>query len=140
VSIEGAHFLDHPSDIGIEAHGATCAEAFERAASALVSIILDPSTVVATDHRTILLHAADSEQMLVRWLSEILYLFDGRGFVAAKFHLSVCTATALEATVAGEPFDPLKHAVRTDVKAITYHQIAVIQNDTGCHVRAFVDI
>jgi SHS2 domain-containing protein len=140
VSADGTRFLDHPSDIGIEAHGLTCAEAFGCAASALISIILDPATVVPSVRRTITLHASDSEQMLVRWLSEILYLYDGEGFVTAKFDLSLCTPTALEASIAGELFDPLKHTVRTDVKAITYHQVAVIQNDAGWHVRAFVDI
>jgi SHS2 domain-containing protein len=137
---EGSRFLDHPSDIGIEAHGATCAEAFERAASALISIILDPSTVAASERRTITLHATDFEQMLVRWLNEILYLYDGQGFVAVKFDISQCVPTLLEANVAGEGFDPRKHTPRTDVKAITYHQVAVFEESDGWHVRAFVDI
>jgi SHS2 domain-containing protein len=140
MTIAGVRFLDHPSDIGIEARGATCAEAFTRAAGALVSLILDPSTVDASERRSITLQATDSEQMLVRWLSEILYLYDGQGFVPKEFTVSQCTPARLEATVAGEPLRAGKHHVRMDIKAVTYHQLAVWQDDEGWGVRVYLDI
>ncbi len=140
MTIAGVRFLDHPSDIGIEARGATCAEAFTRAAVALISLILDPSTVDASERRSITLQATDSEQMLVRWLSEILYLYDGQGFVPKDFTVSQCTPARLEATVAGESLRAGKHHVRMDIKAVTYHQLAVWQDDEGWGVRVYLDI
>jgi SHS2 domain-containing protein len=140
VSAYDVRYLDHPSDIGIEADGATCAQAFCRAAAALISLILDPSTVQSSVSRTITLHATDAEQLLVRWLSEILYLYDGQGFAPGDFQITVCTPTLLEATVAGEAFDAEKHTTRGDVKAITYHQTAVWRDGGTWHVRAYVDL
>lgn len=137
---EQTRFLDHPSDIGFEAHGATRAEAFSRAAAALTALLLDPATINSTEHRSISLTASDQEQLLVRWLSEILFLFDAQKFASGEFKVSRCTATAIDAVVAGEPLEPLKHTVRTDIKAVTYHQLAVWHDDAGWGVRVFVDV
>jgi SHS2 domain-containing protein len=133
-------YLDHPSDIGIEASGATRAEAFANAAAAMISLLVDQSGVVATGRRTVSLNATDEEQLLVRWLSELLYLYDGQQFVSTEFTFSACTATTIEAVVAGERFDPEKHSARGDIKAVTYHQISVRHDERGCSVRVFLDI
>ncbi len=138
--LDGVRFLDHPSDIGIEARGVSCAEAFSRAAAAFMSLILDPTAVDAAERRTIVLDATDVEQLLVRWLSEILYLYDGCGYVSSEFRISVCTPGHLEATIFGEPIQPEKHKVRMDIKAVTYHQLAVWRDADGWGVRVYLDI
>jgi SHS2 domain-containing protein len=138
--LEGIRFLEHPSDVGIEARGSTCAEAFSRAAAALISIILDPSGVGTTERRTVFLEASDAEQLLVRWLSEILYLYDGCGYVAKEFQIDDCTPTHLEAIILGEPLQRPKHTTRMDIKAVTYHQLAVWQDVEGWGVRVYLDI
>jgi SHS2 domain-containing protein len=81
----GFVILDHPADLGIEARGRTLAEAFEQAAIALMSIILDLTTVEPKELRRVQLKATDQEQLLVRWLEELLYLYDGENFVGSKF-------------------------------------------------------
>jgi SHS2 domain-containing protein len=134
------HYLDHPSDIGIEAHGATRADAFSRAAAALISLLIDPSSISGTQQRSVTLSATDEEQLLVRWLSEVLFLYDGLKFVSKEFAFSSCTATALEARVMGEAYDPGRHLPRTDIKAVTYHQLAVWHDEAGWGVRVFLDV
>ena len=48
---------------------------------------------------------------------------------------------SLVATVRGEPIDPKRHALRADVKAVTYHQFEVVQTETGgWKARVVVDI
>ena len=47
----------------------------------------------------------------------------------------------LVASVRGEPIDPKRHALRADVKAVTYHQFEVVQTETGgWKARVVVDI
>jgi len=132
--------LEHPSDIGIEARGNTMAEAFQKAAEGLVSLIVDITTVSASDSREILIRAPESSQLLVRWLSEILYFYDGQGFISGKFEISKISGTALTATVRGEPFISKKHKTRLDVKAVTYHQLLVSEDSNGALVRVYFDI
>ncbi len=137
---QGFSILEHPSDLGIAAHGASLAEAFESAARGLISIILEPATVSACEEREVRIEAGDREQLLVRWLSELLYLYDGKKFVGSEFRISQLSDTLLIATVRGEPFSPLKHATRLDVKAVTYHQLAVEETSGGASVQVFLDI
>ena len=136
----GFVILDHPADLGIEARGQTLAEAFEQAAIALMSIILDLTTVEPKEFREVRLKATDQEQLLVKWLEELLYLYDGENFAGSKFVIEELGPNHLNASVRGEPFSEAKHLTRLDVKAITYHQLLVQQNQEGGRVRVFLDI
>jgi len=132
--------LEHPSDIGVEARGDSLAAAYQHAAEGLMAVILDSSTIQSTQERHIVLTASDHEQLLVKWLSEILYLYDGQGFVSGKFEILNLTATDLRARVRGETFDVQKHKPKLDVKAVTYHQLVVQETPEGSTVKVFFDI
>ena len=136
----GYTILEHPADFGIEACGATLGEAFVRAAEGLMSIIVEPSSVEIRDSRELRVQSTDVEQLVVRWLSEIVFLYDGKRFVGKEFVVKEITDTALCAAVNGECFDARRHVTCLDVKAITYHQIRVAQQDDGFLVRVYVDI
>jgi SHS2 domain-containing protein len=132
--------LEHPSDLGIEARGRTPAEAFINAATGLMSVILDISSVEARESREIQVSASDREQLLVKWLSEVLFLYDGQGFVPKEFLFTQFNQESLMAQVRGEMFSPAKHRTRMDVKAVTYHQLSVRAGEAGTVVRVFLDI
>jgi SHS2 domain-containing protein len=136
------HFeiLEHPADLGIEARGKNLAEAFQAAADGLMSLLVDPATVEPSETRHVEIRAADAGQLLVKWLGEILYLFDGEKFVSSKFAIFGWSDNALSAAVAGEKLNSSRHVTRMDVKAITYHQLQVVQNQGGGQVRVFLDI
>ncbi len=132
--------LEHPSDVGIEARGTSAAEAFQNAARGLMSVMVDPATVRVEEARSVHVAASDLEQLLVRWLAEILYLFDGERFTSAAFLIHSLTDTTLDATVRGERFSPARHVTRTDVKAVTYHQLDVRRTTEETVVKVFLDI
>ncbi len=138
--MENYRILDHPADIGIEAEGRTLREAFANAAKALTSVILDPAAIEPREEREVTISASDREQLLVRWLSEILYLYDGVGFVGREFDVEELSEMRLRARVRGEMFDGNKHRTRLDVKAITYHQLQINEDEKGARVRVFLDI
>ena len=137
---EGYRILEHPSDTGIEAQGRSMKDAFEFAALGLLSIIVDTDSVVPLEHRFVHLGGSDPENLLVKWLSEILYLYDGEDFLTSYVSIIRVSATELEATVAGERVDEKRHRLKTDVKAVTYHQLKVEQMPDGYLVRVFLDI
>jgi SHS2 domain-containing protein len=136
----GFKILEHPADMGIEAHGQNLKEAFQQSALALMSIILDVSKIQNKDSREIEIKASDYEQLLVKWLNEILYLYDGEDFVARFFQIKSLTSKSLYATVKGEKFNSTIHPTKMDVKAITYHQTLVQENESGGLVRVYLDI
>jgi SHS2 domain-containing protein len=132
--------IEHPADLGIEAWGPHLASAFEQAAQALISVIVDPVTVVPELTREVRVSASDQEQLLVRWLSELLYLVDGEGFVPSTFTIVTLEARSLLAVCRGEYHRPERHTPRIEVKAVTYHQLLVHSGDDGARLRVFLDI
>jgi SHS2 domain-containing protein len=132
--------LEHPSDLGIEARGETMAEAFRNAAAGLMSVIAGSSTIEATEERSISLRALDRENLLVRWLTEILFLYDAEKFLTADAKFDSINATSLKATIFGQQVDASKHELKLDIKAITYHQLMVEKIGDSWIARVFVDI
>jgi SHS2 domain-containing protein len=132
--------LPHPSDVGIEAHGSTLEEAFAQAANGLMSLIVDPATVRGGIPREIVLEGVGVEHLLFLWLSEILFLCDGEQYLMRHATVTNVNATHVRAIIVGEPIDRSRHVFRTDVKGITYHQIAVKHTAKEYTLRVFVDI
>ncbi len=105
-----------------------------------MSIILDLSTVDCKEERTVKLEAVDIEHLLVKWLTEILYVYDGQQFAAKSFVIDRLTSTTITATICGERFSLRKHRTKLDVKAVTYHQLSIRESKEGSVVRMFLDI
>ena len=84
--------------------------------------------------------AVDLEDLLVRWLSELLYLYDTQRLLCCTFHCTLLEPTHLTATVAGESLDPERHPIDTEIKAVTYHQIAVEQVEGRWQARVIFDL
>ena len=137
---EGYRILEHPADVGVEAWGSNLSTAFEEAALGLVSIIVDPLTVEALEQRFVSITGTDRENLLVRWLSEIVYWYDGEDFLVADVRISSISDVGLQALLRGEPRSEIKHRLRMDVKAVTYHQLSVRELEGGYHVKFFLDV
>ena len=136
----GFSIIEHPADVGIEARGGSVREAFEQAAYGLMSLIVDASSVTHAETRTIFVEATDQEQLLVRWLNELLYLYDGEKFVPVKFEIGELSPQHLRALVGGERFDQHRHRTRVDVKAMTYHQLAIVPSIDAVTITYVVDV
>ena len=137
---KGFTILDHPADVGIEAYGGTLAEAFEQAALGLMSILLDCSKAEDREVRTISLNAIDREHLLVKWLGEVLYLYDGQHFIGTRFRILELAWDRLLAEVHGEPHAEDRHETRMDVNAVTYHQLEILQAEEFSRIRVYLDI
>jgi SHS2 domain-containing protein len=131
--------LEHTADIGFEAFGKNENDVLANATLALVSLITDPKRVKSEERKYIDIKADDREQLLVRYLNEVLYLIDGESFVPAHAEVTFIDNTSLRAEFIGEKRSD-RHDIRTDVKAITYHQLAFEKTDNGYRIRVFVDI
>jgi SHS2 domain-containing protein len=77
---------------------------------------------------------------MVRWLSEILYLFDGEGEVVTGVKIPVIFPSHLEAVVEKVPFDPDQHEIQHEIKAVTYHQINVAEKKDHWEAKIIFDV
>ena len=137
---EGFHIIEHPADIGMEAFGHSLKDVFEYAANGLISIIVETSSVDAVEQRFVRLVSSDVENLLIKWLSEVLYLYDGQNFLMSDVSIEQISSTELEAVVTGEPVNERKHEFKMDVKAVTYHQLKIVHEKENWFARVFLDI
>jgi SHS2 domain-containing protein len=79
--MERYRILDHGGDAKLRAFGQTLEQAFGHAALAVISLMTDWEKVEPRVSRDIAVDGGDLEQLLVKFLNEILYLFDARSFV-----------------------------------------------------------
>jgi SHS2 domain-containing protein len=121
-------FIEHTADVGVKAYGKTVAEAFEHAAEAMFDIITDESTIDSIGEYDIQLESPDLEQLLVDWLSKLLFLNDAENLVFGKFQVTI-DANRLSARVFGEKYNKKKHKMGVEIKAVTYHMVKVNEKD-----------
>ena len=118
--------IDHTGDVGIKVYGKTLPELFSNAAYAFFDIMIKSLKRIEVKlEKEISLSANDSEQLLVQWLSEFLYLYETKGLIFKEFELRELREKGLEAVARGEIFDPKRHRIQTAIKAVTYHGLKI---------------
>jgi SHS2 domain-containing protein len=120
--------IDHTADVGVKAYGKSLAQAFEHAAKGMFDIITDESVIEPIGEYQIILEAPDYEQLLVDWLSKLLFLNGAQNLVFGTFNVTL-TDNHLSAQVFGETYDTKKHKMGVEVKAVTYHMLQVHETD-----------
>lgn len=131
--------FDHEADIGIRGSGQTLEEAFENAALALYSVIVDISRVAQKEKKLISASAPDHELLLVEWLNALLSLSDIERIVFSRFNVKI-SGTSLTGSAWGEPLDKAVHEPRVEVKGATYHMLSVRQKDGVYTAECVVDV
>jgi len=77
--------VDHTADLGLEVFGKTGEELFANAASAVCELIVDRKGTGPTVVREMSVEGADREDLLVNFLREVLFLFNGEKMVPTSF-------------------------------------------------------
>jgi SHS2 domain-containing protein len=130
----------HPADMGIRGFGPSREEAFAQAALALTAIITDLQTVEPKQQVEISCEDQDDESLFVSWLSAIIYEMATRHMLFSKFEVSI-ESNQLHAWAWGETIDVQKHRPAVEVKAATYTDLKVKQNEDGTWmVQGVVDV
>jgi SHS2 domain-containing protein len=71
------------------------------------------------------LNGLDLEDLLVVWLSELLYYQTTKEKLFCEFEIKKIDDKNLDAWVYGDSYDPKKHSLKKEIKTVTYHQIKV---------------
>jgi len=140
VTQSGFESFEVTADYGIRAWAPDLSGLFCEAARGLWSLLVEPTGVQAVRAYPVAVQAADQELLLVAWLNELLYLHETEGMVGREADIHRLTATDLSATIQGEPFDPARHRIVGQVKAVTYHDLRVAPTAAGWEARVVVDV
>ena len=132
--------FEHTADLGLRVRAPDLDDLFGEAAQALFSAIVDDlATVRPTQKIDVNLDRDDLSYLLFDWLNELLYRFDTEHLLFGKFETRI-ENQSLHASAWGEAFDPSRHSLTHEVKAITYHGLKVEKEKDGWLAEVIVDI
>jgi SHS2 domain-containing protein len=136
----GYELLDHTGDLGIRVWAADIKGLFQEAARALFAIITDLDKVKVRVNRKVMVEAATVDELLVAWLSELLYLYEVEGLLFCEFALTEIAEGNVKGVAKGEKFQEDRHAIKTSIKAVTYHQVEITEKDGRWQAQVIFDI
>jgi len=131
--------IDHTADLGIEVFGQDPVSLFENAAEALFDLITDLNRIEPAESRTVLVCGQDWADLMVNWLRELLYMWSAEEKLLGEARLKKLEENRLSATLYLESYTPEKHVIKTEIKAVTYHQIRVWPSSSGWKAQIIFD-
>ncbi|HEU16904.1 MAG TPA: archease [Nitrososphaeria archaeon] len=133
--------LPHMSDALMEAYGRTMPEVFANAARAMMSIMLDVRRVRGALEERCEVQGYDVENLLYNWLECVLNKLQVDGNAFTRFRIDMDDrGTGLSAIMKGERYDPSRHGMGREVKAVTYHMMSVGRRDGLYYARFLLDL
>jgi len=132
--------IDHTGDLGVVVTGATLPDLFAAAGALLADLIYEPVGVSERQERGVALEAATSEDLMVRWLNELIYLWEVKKFLWRTVEVEMAGENRLAARLRGEVFEADRHVPRRGLKAATYHQLRISREGDDWSARIIFDV
>src|SRR3712207_5370814 len=87
--MQNFQYLDHATDIIIEAYGKSIEEAFQNMAAGVVNVMFDITTVDADKTIQIIERGSDLKNLLYNWIEKILHFIFLEDVVLSHFTISI---------------------------------------------------
>src|SRR3989338_6061404 len=109
------------ADVCFEAYAPNLNMLFKHAALAVEEIMVNTKTIKYKINQQVALEADTLEDLLIKFLEELIFLKDTKQLLFCKFIVHVVNKKPfrVKATLIGEQVDVNRHQLKTDVKAIT---------------------
>lgn len=135
-----AREIPHTADLGLEVEAPTLGELFERAGLGMLGLMTDVAALEPQEERALTVDADDLDALMHDWLHALLVQFQAYGFAACEIALEEVGERHLHGRAAGLRIDPSRHPLYTEIKGVTYHQLAVRRTATGWWARIIFDV
>lgn len=132
--------LDHTADLGVEVRAKSLKTLFRRMAIVLCSIIYDRERVIERERVVVELHENDREDLLIRFLQEIIFLASAKRFLVRNVRIEGFSEDSMKVVFIGEDFHPSRHRFRKEVKAATYHNLCIREEGEFMVARVIFDV
>lgn len=126
--------LEHVADGKFRAYGKNLNTAFSNAALAMFSLMTDIKKVKGKTKKKITIEGVDLKSLLYKFLEELLFLFDSKGFLLKDVKNLKIKGNKLTAEIIGDKAK--NYEIFGDVKAVTYSQMKI----TDKYVQVVVDM
>jgi len=126
----------HTADWELEAWAPDFPSLLEQSARGMYTLSGMRLQVGSRQRRTIKLHGDDAESLLVGFLTELLWLEQEEGLAFDSFSITVDQQYNLQAELGGSAISNLDK----EIKAVTYHNLAIQTTDVGLRVIIVFDV
>jgi len=131
---------DHTADLGIRARAASLDGLLVEAARGFAAVLVaDPDRIEPRHAETFTVAGTDPAWLLRDWIAELHAAFELRRMLFRDFQVKV-DAVGLTATARGERFDPRRHELGHEIKAVTQHDLDVRRTPDGWEGSVLLDI
>jgi SHS2 domain-containing protein len=110
------------SALAVKVVGNSQADLFANSAFALFDVMTDVEKIELKEHLPLEVEGVDRDDLMVNWMRELLYLYQGSGYLLREFQVREVKDTLVKAEVCGEKIDPDRHEIKKEVAAVAYHQ------------------
>ncbi len=129
--------IDHTADRALRIYGSNLRDLFLNAAQGMNSLIIAaPISGSEQREKLVALEAMDIESLLVDWLSELAYWAEIEMLVFEEFKIESVSSTHIRAKLYGTRVKKLKK----HIKAVTYHNLDIVQTDEGMTATVVFDV
>lgn len=134
----GYRFIDHTADIAFEVEGETLADLLKNAAFAFSEAFTYPEKLGKDRMEKIEVESDGADYLLLKWLNELLFLFDTEFFAAKEVNIEVDEVNfSAKGILEGDTINP--ELVKVEPKAITLHDFRV-EKRNGWYAYVVIDI
>ena len=130
----------HTADIGIRVFGKDLKDLFENAAFALFDTVADLEGLKPSIEEAVKVEGGTSEELLVAWLDELLYLFYTKEIIFSEFKIAELSDKKLTAKAFGKSVSSNRNRLKTEIKAATYSGLKIDKSDNGYKVEIILDV
>ena len=132
--------IDHTADFGIQVFGSDSKELFTNAALALFDVITEMDVLKGRNSCNITASGEDWPDLMINWLREVLYLWNGKEMLVKSVQILSLSENNISAKIYFDAYMPDRHIIKTEIKAVTYHQIQVKSSPSGWKAQIIFDI
>jgi len=131
--------IDHTADFGIRIFGTDAESLFKNGASALTDLITDADLLKSAHTCFLRVSGDDWADLMVNWLRELLYLWTGEEKLVQRVEIASICDNEIAAIVTYDVYAAGRHAIKNEIKAVTYHQIQVVDTGSGWQAQVIFD-
>jgi SHS2 domain-containing protein len=132
------------ADIAYRVRGKDPADLFQNGAAALMAIMLEnPESVLPVKSMQFDIKSSDLDLLYFDFLSEFIYYKDSQKLILMPASIDIRRSAdgySLSCIARGENIDRTRHNFRVDVKAVTLHNLSIMEKNNEWTATVVVDV
>ena len=112
----------HQNELAVRIVGNSQADLFANSGFALFDVISDIDKIEAAERLSLEVEGSDRDDLMVNWIRELLYLYQGSGYLLKEFKINKVKDTSVKGEVAGEKIDPDRHEIKQEIATVAEHK------------------